>query len=118
MRSVVEDESCEAHHVGVNLSGRQGFLLRDGTTVTKIFGQWPSFHDAEALRVRFDNREGPVIGLSRVDACPHSEYTRVEAATRARWRWFGRALGLGWRAQWPVAVSVWQPRWAQGRRRI
>lgn len=33
MRSVVEGDWCEAHHVGVNLSGRQGFLLRDGTTL-------------------------------------------------------------------------------------
>jgi class 3 adenylate cyclase len=33
MRSVVEGEWCEAHHIGVNLSGRQGFLLRDGTTL-------------------------------------------------------------------------------------
>lgn len=32
MRSVVEGEWCEAHHVGVQLSGSQGFLLRDGTT--------------------------------------------------------------------------------------
>jgi len=31
MRSVVDGEWCEAHHIGVNLSGRQGFLLRDGT---------------------------------------------------------------------------------------
>ena len=32
MRSVVEGEWCEAHHVGVMLSGRQGFVLRDGTS--------------------------------------------------------------------------------------
>ena len=32
MRSVVEGEWCEAHHVGVQLAGRQGFVLRDGTT--------------------------------------------------------------------------------------
>jgi class 3 adenylate cyclase len=31
MRSVVDGEWCEAHHVGVNLSGRQGFVFRDGT---------------------------------------------------------------------------------------
>ena len=33
MRSVVEGEWCEAHHVGVNLSGHQGFRLRDGTSL-------------------------------------------------------------------------------------
>jgi hypothetical protein len=33
MRSIVEGEWCEAHHVGVNLSGRQGFRLQDGTTL-------------------------------------------------------------------------------------
>jgi len=33
MRSVVEGRWCEAHHVGVNLSGRQGFLMKDGTTL-------------------------------------------------------------------------------------
>jgi class 3 adenylate cyclase len=32
MRSVVEGEWCEAHHVGVQLAGRQGWVLRDGTT--------------------------------------------------------------------------------------
>jgi class 3 adenylate cyclase len=31
MRSVVEGEWCEAHHVGVILSGRQGFVFRDGS---------------------------------------------------------------------------------------
>jgi class 3 adenylate cyclase len=31
MRTVVDGDWCEAHHVGVNLSGRQGFVFRDGT---------------------------------------------------------------------------------------
>ena len=33
MRAQVGTEWCEAHHVGWQLSGRAGFLLRDGTTV-------------------------------------------------------------------------------------
>ncbi len=32
MRPLVGGEWCESHHVGVCLSGRSGFLLRDGTT--------------------------------------------------------------------------------------
>jgi class 3 adenylate cyclase len=32
MRPIVGGEWCESHHVGVVLSGRAGFLLRDGTT--------------------------------------------------------------------------------------
>jgi len=31
MRSVVEGEWCEAHHIGVTLSGRQGVEFRDGS---------------------------------------------------------------------------------------
>jgi len=31
MRSIAGGDWCETHHVGVNLSGRQGALLRDGT---------------------------------------------------------------------------------------
>jgi class 3 adenylate cyclase len=33
MRSVVEGEWCEAHHVGFNLSGRQGAVFQDGSTL-------------------------------------------------------------------------------------
>jgi len=33
MRAIAGGEWCETHHVGVNLSGRQGVLLRDGTTL-------------------------------------------------------------------------------------
>jgi class 3 adenylate cyclase len=33
MRSHVEGQWCEAHHVGVNLSGQQRFVFRDGTTI-------------------------------------------------------------------------------------
>jgi class 3 adenylate cyclase len=33
MRSIVGGEWCEAHHIGINVSGRQGLLLRDGTVV-------------------------------------------------------------------------------------
>lgn len=32
MKSAVGTEWCEAHHVGWQLSGRQGYVLRDGTT--------------------------------------------------------------------------------------
>ena len=52
MRSVVEGEWCEAHHIGVNLSGRQGFLLRDGTTVEVEPGELydiPAGHDGYTL---------------------------------------------------------------------
>src|SRR5262245_16534425 len=31
MRPLVGGEWCESHHIGVILSGRAGFLLRDGT---------------------------------------------------------------------------------------
>jgi class 3 adenylate cyclase len=33
MRSVVEGEWCDAHHVGINLSGRQGVAFRDGSAL-------------------------------------------------------------------------------------
>jgi class 3 adenylate cyclase len=33
MRSVVEGEWCDAHHIGFNLSGRQGVFFRDGSTL-------------------------------------------------------------------------------------
>jgi class 3 adenylate cyclase len=33
MRSVIEGEWCEAHHIGVNLSGRQGAVFRDGSNL-------------------------------------------------------------------------------------
>ena len=33
MRAVAGGQWCETHHVGVNLSGRQGALLRDGTVL-------------------------------------------------------------------------------------
>jgi class 3 adenylate cyclase len=52
MRSVVEGEWCEAHHVGVNLAGRQGFLLRDGTTIEVEPGEVydiPAGHDGYTL---------------------------------------------------------------------
>ena len=32
MKAAVGTEWCEAHHVGWQVSGRSGFLLRDGTT--------------------------------------------------------------------------------------
>ena len=35
--------------------------IENAKALTKIFGHWPSFHDAEVLRVRFDNREGEVV---------------------------------------------------------
>jgi class 3 adenylate cyclase len=33
MRSVVEGEWCDAHHIGFNLSGRQGVVFRDGSAL-------------------------------------------------------------------------------------
>src|SRR6476660_651018 len=33
MRSVVEGEWCEAHHIGFNVSGRQGVVFRDGSNL-------------------------------------------------------------------------------------
>jgi class 3 adenylate cyclase len=39
MRSIVEGEWCEAHHVGVQLEGRQGFVFIDGSTLEVGPGQ-------------------------------------------------------------------------------
>jgi class 3 adenylate cyclase len=33
MRSVVEGEWCDAHHIGFNISGRQGVVFRDGSNL-------------------------------------------------------------------------------------
>ena len=35
--------------------------IENAEALTKIFGEWPSFHDAEVLRIRLDNREGEVV---------------------------------------------------------
>jgi Immunity protein 50 len=34
--------------------------IENSEALTDIFGYWPSFHDAEVLRIRLDNREGEV----------------------------------------------------------
>src|SRR5437762_3031719 len=52
MRSVVEGEWCEAHHVGVQLHGRQGFAFRNGTTLEVGPGEVydiPPGHDGYTL---------------------------------------------------------------------
>lgn len=35
--------------------------IENAEALTKVFGYWPSFHDAEVLRIRLDNREGEAV---------------------------------------------------------